>query len=120
MYLWFGDSNTKCLFDGDIDKYPGLMLNDPLFYFYLECHDLSQYKNIICFIGTNDQGRGYTMKELTKCYSFLKNYCPKIIIVGPYSPDVDTIDMPTTDGIHLSESSYLEIGYKIKIIENIN
>lgn len=114
MYLWFGDSNTKCLFDGDFDKYPGLMLHDPLFYFYLECHNLSQYKNIICFIGTNDKGNRYTVEELTKSYQSLKDFSPKIIIVGPHSPDVDTIDMSTTDGIHLSEWAYQEIGYKIK------
>jgi len=115
MYLHFGDSNTKCLFDGDIDKYPGLMLNDPLFYFYLECHDLSQYKNIIVFIGINDLGTGYMIDELQNSFSTLKNYCPKIIIVGPHSPDIDTIDMPTTDGIHLSEWAYQEIGYKKKL-----
>lgn len=124
MNLWFGDSNTKKLFgNGSLQRYPGLMLHEPLFEFYLCSSNLQLYKNIYCFIGTNDLGNGYQSSELIKSYTTLLKKYPNITIIGPYAEEVDplignhrvidTVDMPKSDGIHLNEWSYQEIGYRL-------
>jgi hypothetical protein len=118
--LIFGDSNThdyfKGSFDSHVESYPGLCINEELWFLFKIVLEEDEYDIIIVSIGTNDWGSNIPKYELEKRYNSIYEYLPKAIIVGPYG-DVDTRLVETSDGIHYK--SVKEIGEYIKWMKNL-